>query len=224
MHSLAISLENLVAFLLKEGSASIDFLKKMLSVEEQILISALNGLDGIEIIGDIVKVTNRIKLAISAIEKGVEPKNVSIYLDWKEFEDQVSKFFEEEGYIVLRSFRTSKPKKTETDVLAQKGNIVIVVDCKHWDPSKSGTSRYIQASKVHFERVMVLVNNEKFITWVKRNSKARKVFIFPVLISLSIRAGGINQWATIIPISHLSYIIQNFNVFTINFPHISIEL
>ncbi len=224
MYYLPISIENLSIYLLREGSASLKFLENLLSTDEQQLLSVLRGLDGLEIDESTVRVSNRIKLALSAIERGIEPKSISKYLDWKEFEVEVARIFEEAGFIVQRNFRTNRPKRSETDVVALREDTIIAVDCKHWDPASSGKSRYNLASEAHFKRVVMMTKNDDFVSWVRRWINNKRVLIIPMLITLSTRAGGINQWGVVVPISNLSYVIQNLDVFAREVPHIVLEI
>jgi len=221
---LLLSLENLTEHLLREGSATLDYLSQILMVDEQQLRIAVKNLRGLELDGDIIRVANRIKLALSAIERGVEPRNISKYLDWKEFEQEVASIFEEAQFHVLRNFRTTKPKRTETDVIALKSSFIFTVDCKHWNSAKLSLSRYLDSSKKLFERTLTLVSNERFLEWAAKLTPNKRAFVYPIIVTLSARHEGPNQWSTVASISHLPYIIQNFDSISEKLPHIEANL
>jgi len=208
---LPISLEGLVEYLLKEKSSSLNFLEMMLTVNRFQLLSALKKLDGIEVMEDSVKVDNRVKLVISALKIGINPKTISKYLDWKEFEDEVARIFEEAGFIIAKNFRTNEPKRTETDIIALKEGIVLAIDCKHWDLSKSIASSYKNAALKHVERVAKLIESEKFMKWLVKWETKRDILVVPVLITLSSRPGGFINGVISVPISYISNFAQNMD-------------
>lgn len=107
------------------------------------------GLDG----KLILVVQDRVGLVVEAVRLGLSVEAATRMLGWREFEGFVSKAFEAHGYTVKHDYRFSqKGVRRQVDVLAQLGQRVFCVDCKHW----SKTSGLGYAIKKHVERCALL--------------------------------------------------------------------
>ena len=63
---------------------------------------------------------------MEAIKKYYEKKS------WKDFENFVSEVFEIHGYKVKRNVRLKYFKNSEIDIIAEKRNKIVLVECKKW--------------------------------------------------------------------------------------------
>ncbi|MDQ4055948.1 MAG: restriction endonuclease, partial [Thermoproteota archaeon] len=79
---------------------------------------------------------------------------ISIQLDWKDFEALTSKILRSSGYKTAVHVLFSKPQM-EIDVVGTNSKFAIVVDCKHWKNSSLSTlSSYV---KKQIERTKILL-------------------------------------------------------------------
>jgi len=132
---------NLIISLLKltrEGAVSLELVKKDAKLPLQLVEKLLQKLqnDGyIYLQKNVVDVDGlqRVKLAVYAVQLGVDLENVSGFLRWKEFEDIASIAFERNGYGVYKNLRFKHAgRRWEIDVVGCKKPIAVCLDCKHW--------------------------------------------------------------------------------------------
>lgn len=101
------------------------------------------------------------------ILKGKDIEDVLEDIDWGEFEDFCAAVFEEHDWNMRRNFRFKTKKRYEIDILANKGNRVLVIDCKHWGtrPGKPTQLRYAVEKQIErtneLSRIKTLDSIEK---------------------------------------------------------------
>jgi hypothetical protein len=77
--------------------------------------------------------SQRLGLAVRAVELGADRERVSGFLDWKEFESMAAVALEKHGYTVRANLRFSQSgRKWEMDIVGCRRPIVVCIDCKHW--------------------------------------------------------------------------------------------
>ncbi|MEM5811709.1 MAG: restriction endonuclease [Candidatus Aenigmatarchaeota archaeon] len=54
------------------------------------------------------------------------------FLTWKDFELITKEIFERNGFNVRFNYRFKTTKRYQIDILAEKRDVLICVDCKHW--------------------------------------------------------------------------------------------
>ncbi|WP_291767623.1 restriction endonuclease [Caldivirga sp. UBA161] len=103
-------------------------------------------------------------------------------LSWSEFEEFISFIMRQEGYETLRGVRlTMGDVRGEFDVIGYRGNVVIIVEAKHW-LSISGSELKAIVDK-HVSKVKALADNwGKFIRKVKLNIVDAS--IYPLIVTL----------------------------------------
>lgn len=74
---------------------------------------------------------DKLKLAISLLEKGFPIDEVSISLNWKDFEGLTAAILTSKNFAVLKNMILTKPRM-EIDVIGIRLGIAILIDCKHW--------------------------------------------------------------------------------------------
>lgn len=77
--------------------------------------------------------SQRIKIAIQAIQSGADSERVCRALEWKEFENLAAVAFEANQFAVKRSFRFNwAGRRWEIDILGYTKPLIVCADCKHW--------------------------------------------------------------------------------------------
>lgn len=103
-------------------------------------------------------------------------------LSWSEFEEFISFIMRQEGYETLRGIRlTMGNVRGEFDVIGYRGNVVIVIEAKHWLSISSSELEAIVSK--HINKVKALADN-----WSKLTKKARlniaDASIYPLVVTL----------------------------------------
>ena len=100
--------------------------------------------------------SQRIKIAIKALEFGADFQKVCGFLGWQEFESMTAMALEANNFTVEKRFRfTWTNRKWEIDVLGCKEPIVVCVDCKHWHHGWR-SSAIIKAVEAQIQRTRAL--------------------------------------------------------------------
>lgn len=81
---------------------------------------------------------------------GYSISDVSLSIDWRDFEYIAAKILSENGYDVHRNYRIKEPRR-EIDILGVKGKVIVAVDCKNWNLAISA-SRMRNIVSRHLER------------------------------------------------------------------------
>lgn len=92
---------------------------------------------------------DKLKIAISLIEKGFPIDEISIALDWKDFEGLTAEILTSKNFAVLKNFMLTKPRM-EIDVVGIRLGIAMLIDCKHW--KRYSRSSLTTAVKKQIER------------------------------------------------------------------------
>lgn len=81
---------------------------------------------------------------------------------WQSFEEITGKIFEYHGFeITISKTLTKNKKRRQFDVIAQKGNSTITVDCKRWDKNRYKTAALKTAAEKQIERTNLFFENAK---------------------------------------------------------------
>jgi hypothetical protein len=97
---------------------------------------------------------DRVLVGCYLLQRGVSVEKLSRVLDWREFEDLVSKFLAAQSFTTWRNFRMRKPTR-EIDVIGLFSGFAIAFDCKHWQ--RAGLSSLSLAAEKQTQRVRQLV-------------------------------------------------------------------
>jgi len=134
--------------------------------------------------GDVIELTEekRLDLIIKALEQGVDGDRISRYLDWAEFEKLVAKIFERAGYQTKWNVKIpQRGRRCQIDLLAYRGNIVLIIDCKRWKrpPPPSAASKMVKAQE---RRLTIL--RDVLEKQVKGGESFQEVYLIPMVLSL----------------------------------------
>jgi hypothetical protein len=152
--------------------------KSLYRLNEKGLISEHNGEISLSL-------NQRIKIAIKAIESGVDFQKVSNYLGWLEFEEFVAHIFEENKYIVFRRYRfQAEGRRWEIDVLAIKSPHIICAECKHWS-KRIGNNTARKIIESHLEKTEVFSKNIEDQSKKIGVYRWKNAIITPITLTLS---------------------------------------
>ncbi len=133
--------KDIVASILKltaKGPVQKELVRKDARVKAQLLDETLrkfseNGL--LRQRHDLVETSpsQRVNMAVQAIQLGADLEQVCKFLEWTEFEGMAAQAFQANRFRVLKNFRFKQAgRRWEIDVLGCKEPLVVCVDCKHW--------------------------------------------------------------------------------------------
>ena len=93
---------------------------------------------------------DKLKVAVSLLEKGQPIDEISIALEWRDFEGLTAEILSEKNFAVIKNMMLKKPRM-EIDVVGIRLGIAILIDCKHW--KRYSSSALSTAVKKQIERV-----------------------------------------------------------------------
>lgn len=112
---------------------------------------------------------DKLKIAVILMEKGFPIDEISVALDWRNFEGLTAEMLAEKNFAVIRNMMLRKPRM-EIDVVGIRLGIAILIDCKHW--KRNSTSALSAIVKKQIERTR---------QYVKKTPGAMAV---PVIVTL----------------------------------------
>ena len=131
----------------------------------------------------------KLKAAFTAITDGYPIEEVSECLDWRDFEGLVSQILLENGFQVEKNVILTKPRM-EIDVIGTKLNVVILIDCKHWQRMSNSALNEIVKKQVN--RVKRYAN------------EISDIMTIPVIVTLHQEQVSFINKVPIVPIMQLS--------------------
>ena len=90
---------------------------------------------------------DKLKAALFAISQGAPIDDVSIYLNWKDFEGLVAEILESKNFDIIKNLVLTKPRM-EIDVIGINHGVAVLIDCKHWKRMSSSTLREIVKKQI----------------------------------------------------------------------------
>ncbi|QLH05591.1 hypothetical protein C5F49_05830 [Nitrosopumilus oxyclinae] len=92
---------------------------------------------------------DKLKTAIFLLEKGYSIDEISVALEWRDFEGLTAEILSEKNFAVMKNMMLTKPRM-EIDVVGIRLGIAILIDCKHW--KRYSSSALSTAVKKQIER------------------------------------------------------------------------
>jgi Holliday junction resolvase len=138
---------------------------------------------------------DKLKAALFAISKGATIEDVSIYLNWKDFEGLVAEILESKNFDIIKNLVLTKPRM-EIDVIGINHGVAILIDCKHWKSMNSSTLREIVKKQV-----------SRVKHYVKKTQGAVAV---PVIVTLYHEEISFIDNVPIVPILQFSSFLDEF--------------
>jgi len=92
---------------------------------------------------------DKLKVAIQLIKNGGPLDEISILLDWKDFEGLVAEMLFSKNFAIIKNLILTKPRM-EIDVIGIRLGVAMLIDCKHW--KRYSSSALSAAVKKQIER------------------------------------------------------------------------
>ena len=137
---------------------------------------------------------DRLQTALFAMKLGATIEDVSEFLTWRDFESLTGIILQEHNFDVTKNLVLTKPRM-EIDVIGEKMNIALLIDCKHWkNMSKSALDEIV---KKQIERVKHFVTD-------------KNISALPVIVTLHQEEIQFIGNVPIVPIMKLSSFLSEF--------------
>lgn len=138
---------------------------------------------------------DKLKIAISLLEKGFPIDEISIALDWKDFEGLTAEILSSKNFAVMKNMIMTKPRM-EIDVVGIRLGVAVLIDCKHW--KRYSVSSLTSVVKKQIERTKQYV------------AKTEGSIAVPVIVTLYRDKVDFIENVPIVPIFQLSSFIDEF--------------
>jgi len=138
---------------------------------------------------------DKLKIAVALLEKGFPIDEISVALDWKDFEGLTATILTSKDFAVIKNMILTKPRM-EIDVIGIRLGVAILIDCKHW--KRYSTSSLKTAVKKQIERTKHYV------------AKTQGAIAVPVIVTLYQDKVDFIESVPIVPIFQFSSFIDEF--------------
>ena len=179
------------------------------SVTDFCEVTKMNTIDSTSILDEFVKndigsiqdglyyfeTGDKLKIAISLLERGCPIDEISTALDWRDFEGLTAEVLSSKNFAVIKNMILTKPR-LEIDVIGIRLGIAILIDCKHW--KRYNISSLTSAVKKQIERT------KKYV------EKTQGSMAVPVIVTLFQDKVNFIENVPIVPISQFSSFIDEF--------------
>ena len=147
--------------------------------------------------GDVINFNpgDKLRTALFVINQGAPIEEVSIYLNWKDFEGLVAEILQSKDFSIIKNLILTKPRM-EIDVIGINHGIALLIDCKHW--KKLSTSALNDIVRKQVERVKQYV------------SKTQGAIAVPAIVTLYQEQVSFIDKVPIIPILQFSSFVDEF--------------
>jgi len=160
----------------------------------------------------------RTQLALEAVRLDVPPDKACKSLSWSEFERAIRQALEFNGYEAISHLNIRvKEKRSEIDIFAIKGEIALLVDCKHWRKPLSNleTKKIVEAQNRRLKALKTRRNLEILRVKMKRKVD-RKFYAIPVVVTLFEASQKIRNGIPIVPVSKLASFLNEAPAYLYN--------
>jgi len=138
---------------------------------------------------------DKLKIAMALLEKGLPMDEISVVLDWRNFEGLTAEILSEKNFAVIKNMMLTKPRM-EIDVVGIRLGIAILIDCKHW--KRNSVSALSSTVKKQIERTKHYVE------------KTPGAIAVPVIVTLYQDKIDFIENVPIVPIFQFSSFIDEF--------------
>ncbi|MEZ0393666.1 MAG: restriction endonuclease [Desulfurococcaceae archaeon] len=201
-----------IKLLLKYRSMSLEELSRLSGYPSWRLEEILSSMgDAVKVAGGNVSLARPLDVAISLLERGASAKEVSSYLDWRDFEALAAEIMGASGYAVARGVRIHGPLSFEIDVLGvdAASRIAIAIDCKHWSRNSAGALR--EAARAHRERVERMARSiTRVSAFLPEILRAREAV--PMIVTLLTPQVRASEGVLVISISELGNVLRDLRL------------
>ena len=138
---------------------------------------------------------DKLKIAIALLEKGFPIDEISVVLDWRDFEGLTAEILTLKNFGVIKNLIMTKPRM-EIDVVGIRLGVAILIDCKHW--KRYSSSSLTTVVKKQVERTKQYV------------AKTPGAIAVPVIVTLYQDKINFIENVPIVPIFQFSSFIDEF--------------
>ena len=138
---------------------------------------------------------DKLKIAMALLVKGFPIDELSIALNWRDFEGLTAEILSSKNFAVMKNMMLTKPRM-EIDVVGIRLGIAILIDCKHW--KRYSTSALSTAVKKQIERT------KKYV------AKTPGAIAVPVIVTLYQDKINFIENVPIVPIFQFTTFIDEF--------------
>ena len=138
---------------------------------------------------------DKLKIAMALLVKGFPIDELSIALNWRDFEGLTAEILSSKNFAVMKNMMLTKPRM-EIDVVGIRLGIAILIDCKHW--KRYSTSALSTAVKKQIERT------KKYV------AKTPGAIAVPVIVTLYQDKINFIENVPIVPIFQFTSFIDEF--------------
>ena len=139
--------------------------------------------------------SDKLKIAIALLEKGFPIDEISVFLDWRDFEGLTAEILSSKDFAVIKNMMLTKPRM-EIDVVGIRLGIAMLIDCKHW--KRYNSSSLTNAVKKQIERT------KKYV------EKTQGSIAVPVIVTLFQDKVDFIENVPIVPIFQFSSFVDEF--------------
>ena len=166
-----------------------------ISAKEILNILVANEIGSMD--GEIVtfNVGDKLRAALFAISQGAPIEEVSVHIDWKDFEGLVAEILQSKNFSIIKNLVLTKPRM-EIDVIGINHGVALLIDCKHW--KKLSPSALNEIVRKQVERVKHYV------------SKTQGAIAVPAIVTLYQEQISFIDKVPIIPILQFSSFVDEF--------------
>lgn len=142
---------------------------------------------------------DRMKAAMTCMQRGSDVHELSERISWKDFEQLAFESLKSFGYQTRTNVRFVKPRM-EIDVVGIMSQLALAVDCKHW--RHTNRSSILESSRKQAARASRLI---------ERKSNIRKVI--PIILTLNSESVKFVDRIPIVPIVQFSSFLQDMHAY-----------
>ena len=138
---------------------------------------------------------DKLKIATILLQNGLPLDEISIVLDWRDFEGLTAEILSSKNFAVIKNLMLTKPRM-EIDVVGIRLGIAILIDCKHWKQYSSSSLKSAVYKQI-----------ERTKQYVAKTSGSMAV---PVIVTLYQDKINFIDKVPIVPIFQFSSFIDEF--------------
>jgi len=138
---------------------------------------------------------DKLRASIQLLQNGCPLDEISVVLDWKDFEGLVAEILSDKDFAVIKNLILTKPRM-EIDVIGIRLGVAMLIDCKHW--KRYSSFALSTAVKKQIDRTKQYV------------SKTQNAIAVPVIVTLYQDKVNFIDNVPIVPIFQFSSFIDEF--------------
>jgi hypothetical protein len=146
--------------------------------------------------------SQRVAIAIRAVQVGADFERACRWLSWREFESIAAEAFVANDYRVARNFRFRQAQRRwEIDILGFKKPFIICIDCKHW--KRWGRSATMKSVTSQIKRTEALADASHIYLEKAGIKEWETAILVPTVLSLMTGPDKFYDQVPIVPIFQL---------------------